>query len=414
MHTSAWACTSREVVGQPVQAQYKSDAAQYAQLQGNPPKTDLTVIQPPVAEPGAAPLAGASGTSGAASATTPASTPTAATATSASHSKIPQGRVARGLLGGAVGLLVGLALALILDRFDTRLYRPAEMEDAFGLPLLAELRSGDAEEPVVAVAPLSEASERYRMLQASLAADWAADAGAQVVLVAPLHTAGGGSIVAANLAVAFRDAGHAVAVVTAEPFGRLVGTLGRSGVARQAEPQRSGGLSVVRDLQVLTADGDSPGARTSQMIDLMDAAKTTADAVIVDTAPLLIAHDATRLAPRSDAIVLVAVAGRERTADAARAGSLLRAVDGPAVGLVLLKTGRRSDATKPARARSQGRHTRAGSRSSPTGVVRAPATPAAADGVAGVNGATTPYTNGVPAAVVVESGGAGEPEGPPS
>lgn len=147
-----------------LQAQYKSDAAQYAQLQGNPPKTDLTVIQPPVAEPGAAPLAGASGTSGAASATTPASTPTAATATSASHSKIPQGRVARGLLGGAVGLLVGLALALILDRFDTRLYRPAEMEDAFGLPLLAELRSGDAEEPVVAVAPLSEASERYRML----------------------------------------------------------------------------------------------------------------------------------------------------------------------------------------------------------------------------------------------------------
>ncbi|MST34924.1 hypothetical protein GHK86_19625, partial [Acidimicrobiaceae bacterium USS-CC1] len=29
-----------------LQAQYKSDAAQYAQLQGNPPKTDLTVIQP--------------------------------------------------------------------------------------------------------------------------------------------------------------------------------------------------------------------------------------------------------------------------------------------------------------------------------------------------------------------------------
>lgn len=397
-----------------LQAQYKSDAAQYAQLQGNPPKTDLTVIQPPVAEPGAAPLAGASGTSGAAGATTPASTPAAATTTSASHSKIPQGRLARGLLGGAVGLLVGLALALILDRFDTRLYRPAEMEDAFGLPLLAELRSGDAEEPVVAVAPLSEASERYRMLQASLAADWAADAGAQVVLVAPLHTAGGGSIVAANLAIAFRDAGHAVAVVTAEPFGRLVGTLGRSGVTRQAEPPPNGDVSVVRDLQVFTADGESPGARTSQMMDLVDAAKATADVVIVDTAPLLVAHDATRLAPRSDAIVLVAVAGRERTADAARASSLLHVVDGPAAGLAVLRTGRRSDATKPTRARSQGRHTRAGSRSSPPVAVRAPATPAPADGLGGGNGAAAAYTNGAPAAVVVESGGPGQVEVPPS
>jgi len=210
--------------------------------------------------------------------------------------------------------------------------------------------------------------------------------------------------VAANRAIAFRDAGHAVAVVTAEPFG----TLGRSGVTQQAGPQGNGMLGVVRDLQVLIADGESPGARTSQTMDLVDAVKATADVVIVDTPPLPIAHDATRVAPRSDAVLLVADAGRERTVDVARAGLLLRAADGAVAGLAALKTERRSDAAKPTRAGSQGRRTPAGSRSSPAAALRAPGPPVAVDGVAG---ATTPHTNGAPSAVVVEYEGVGEPEG---
>jgi len=213
--------------------------------------------------------------------------------------------------------------------------------------------------------------------------------------------------VAANRAIAFRDAGHAVAVVTAEPFG----TLGRGGVTQQAGPHGNGRVSVVRDLQVLIADGESSGARTSQTVDLVDAATATVDVVIVDTPPLPIAHDATRVAPRSDAVLLVAAAARERTADAARANSLLRVVDGPVAGLAALKSDWCSDAAKPTRAGSEGRRTPAGSRSSPAAALRAPGPSVAVDGVAS---ATTLYINGAPTAVVVESEGAGEPEGPSS
>lgn len=395
-----------------LQAQYKSDATQYAQLQGNPPKTNLTVIQPPVAVPGAAPIVGTAGTTGAASAATPAST-TAVATTSSSHSKIPQGRVARGLLGGAVGLLVGLALALILDRFDTRLFRAAEIEDAFDLPLLAELRSADAEEPVVAVAPLSEAAERYRMMQASLVAEESPRTGAAVILVAPLHTAGGGGVVAANLAVAFRDAGHTVTVVTAEPYGRLGGMLAQGGQARQPGSRRNGDASGAPGLQVVAADGASPGARTSQMIDLVEAARATSDVVIVDSAPLLEAHDATRLAPRSNAIVLVAVAGRERTADATRATSLLRMVDGPVAGLAVLKMRRRANRARSPRPRAQGRHARSGPRLPPS-VSNGPPT-STLDGVGGVvaEGASGVLTNGAVTHIGVEEGASAAEEPQP-
>lgn len=340
-----------------LQSQYNTDVTQYAQLQGLPPKTDLTVIQPPAAVPGAAPVAGASGAVGSTGTASAAAAPT----TTTSHSKIPQGKLGRGLLGGAVGFLVGLALALLLDRFDTRLYTTAELEAAFGLPLLADLRAGGGEEPVVAVSPLSEAAERYRMLQASLAAEWTSQRGAQVILVAPVHVVSGGSAVAANLAIAFRDAGHAVAVVTGEPLGRRQSVLGREGWAqRQEAPQ--GGVAVTEDLQVLVADGRSPGARTSEMLDLVEAAKATVDVVVIDAAPLLVAHDATRLASQSGAIVLVAAAGRERVAEARRATSLLRLIDGAAAGLVVLKLGGKVAKAKPGRPRSQGRHSRSGSR----------------------------------------------------
>ena len=59
---------------------------------------------------------------------------TAATAASRSRRL----RVAR-LLACLFGLLAGLALALVLERFDTRLRSSRRAEEAFGLPVLAEV-----------------------------------------------------------------------------------------------------------------------------------------------------------------------------------------------------------------------------------------------------------------------------------
>ena len=50
------------------------------------------------------------------------------------------------LLASLFGLLAGIALALVLERFDTRLRSSKRAEEAFGLPVLAEV-PGDLPRP---------------------------------------------------------------------------------------------------------------------------------------------------------------------------------------------------------------------------------------------------------------------------
>ncbi len=48
-------------------------------------------------------------------------------------------RAMRALIAGAVGLLIGTGLALLLTRFDTRLHSREAAEEAFGFPVIAEI-----------------------------------------------------------------------------------------------------------------------------------------------------------------------------------------------------------------------------------------------------------------------------------
>jgi Mrp family chromosome partitioning ATPase len=77
------------------------------------------------------------------------------------------------------------------------------------------------------------------------------------------------------------------------------------------------------------------------MRDLVEALRRQADAVILDSPPVLVVTDATLLAALADGTVLVAEVGRTRS------GALHQAVDGLSratdrlLGVVLNKTGRR-------------------------------------------------------------------------
>src|SRR5690606_2294596 len=73
---------------------------------------------------------------------------------------IPPDRGTRAALAAALGLLVGLALTVLLDRLDSRLRTRAEIADALRLPIIAEVpKLGRAERrrPTIGVAqePLS-------------------------------------------------------------------------------------------------------------------------------------------------------------------------------------------------------------------------------------------------------------------
>lgn len=334
LRSSATTTTDQAAISA-VTSEYQSTYSAYEQLLAAPTQTGLTVVQPPVAVPAATGTSGTSGSSG---------TSATAAASTTSSSKIPKGRAARTALGGLVGLLVGLALALLLDRFDDRLYERSEIEDAFGVPVIVELDSSGTE-PVVASAPASASAERYRMLQAAVTVGGTTDGAAAVVLLASLRSAKASSLVAANLALAFGDGGDSVAAVAAGSDVHLRSLLAGPPAARRGGRgsrhwAATTGLSGSGTVSLTATNGAAPGARSSRAVGLVADARGAADVVLVDAGPVLTAHQAVSLAPLADAVVAVAVAGVDTAEQARRAMSLLGRSEARIVGVAVVRVGR--------------------------------------------------------------------------
>ncbi|MEO8424768.1 MAG: hypothetical protein ABI595_12770 [Actinomycetota bacterium] len=143
-------------------------------------------------------------------------------APSAGGFQAPKGRTTRVLLASLFGLLAGIALALVLERFDTRIRSSRSAEEAFGLPVLAEIptirrrrRRGDV---VTEGYPLSRAAGAFRLLQVGLARWTSAKGseGATTILVTSPEARDGKTTVAANLAVAYAQGGSRVLVVSCD------------------------------------------------------------------------------------------------------------------------------------------------------------------------------------------------------
>lgn len=65
-------------------------------------------------------------------------------------------------------------------------------------------------------------------------------------------------------------------------------------------------------------------------------ARRLADIVLIDTAPLLVAHEATELVPAADTVVVVCRSGQTTKEDASRARELLTRLAAPVAGVVLI------------------------------------------------------------------------------
>lgn len=132
----------------------------------------------------------------------------------------PQSRRSRLLIAALIGLLAGLALALVLERFDTRIRSSNAAEEAFGVPVLAEVpaiirrrRKG----VVLASHPLSRAADAFRLVEAGTArwgpneseADENGNHTAATILITSPEARDGKTTVAANLAVAYAQGGAA-------------------------------------------------------------------------------------------------------------------------------------------------------------------------------------------------------------
>jgi Mrp family chromosome partitioning ATPase len=294
---------------------------------------------------------------------TPASASTASLAagsTGAAHSIAPKGKVSRSVLGGLAGLLAGLGLALVWERFDTHIRTRAQAEKIFELPVLGELpkitRSRRRRGLVVLDDPVSAASESFRMLQTALALSGRGNGRTETILFSTPSRLEGKELLIANLAASFSEAGSSVVLIAADSFdlslprlvrGSIRGAATRDerasfGTGRETSDRGATAMRTVIEGVSLMMNGVRPeigSGQAQQHVDLVAAARRLADVVLIDAPPVLVTHDAGRLSPLVDSVVLLCELGRVTTREARLAVEALRRVGAPLQGVVLVPKG---------------------------------------------------------------------------
>jgi len=283
----------------------------------------------------------------------------------------PDDRRVRALLVGAVGLLLGLGLAITVDRLDTRLRERDEVEDAFGLPVLAEIptvgkRARADHALVTELKPNSVAADAYRSLRSAItlvskdpqSPDSAANKDSpystpQVLVVAGADGSQGKSTTVANLAAAIAETGRSVLVIDCDfrkPEAHLfLDARSRSNLAGLSTGYFSGYLDqMVRQTAVQGVELVSsiePVRDHSQVVSrlpgLISDARGRADVILIDSSPLLVTSDAVDVLRYADAALVACRVGQTTYAQATRARRLLQRADVKLLGVVLSGTPRR-------------------------------------------------------------------------
>jgi polysaccharide biosynthesis transport protein len=287
-------------------------------------------------------------------------------------------REQRLLLAGLIALVVGLGLAVVLDRSDNRLRTRRETAARFGLPVIAEIPALSMQKRrrkvVVAEEPDSVKAEAYRTLRAAvmlhrrkdddtgftrprherIPRDGISGNGRRarpdrdIILITSPGAGDGKSTTVANLAVAYAESGRSVLV--------LSGDLWRSSVARRFGVKPSRGVSdflasdgatplstyvrktSVPGVQVVTGGlaMRRPGGRLLAERRLIDEAHRLADVVIIDTAPLPAASLTCELSTMVDTVLVVSRVGRTTAADAEGCADQLEQLGAPTLGVVMV------------------------------------------------------------------------------
>ncbi len=267
-----------------------------------------------------------------------------------SSTRVPNGPLARGLIGLVVGAGLGFGWVQFTERLDSRLRRKDDVESTLDLPVLTEIppltrRDRKTTRLISVEEPRSRSAESFRALRSAL--DYArmvdeehgrARPGAQVVLVTSGGPSEGKTTTLANLAAVMAEGDRRVLAVNCDfRRPRLHRYLGGP-----TEPQRLNvtdvpGVQLVT--QVTPSDGDAtPSDVVAAQRRLVTRARDRFDVILLDTAPVLTTNDAAELLTVADQVILVVSAGHTKADSAARATELLERRGRPPLGVALIGT----------------------------------------------------------------------------
>jgi capsular exopolysaccharide synthesis family protein len=262
-------------------------------------------------------------------------------------------------LGGLLGVVLGLGAALVLNLVDRRFRDEHEVEAFFGLPILAAIPRPQRRGP-----QLDDPAQReaYGLLAANLRLSGTGRSSSVVMITSP-GPAEGKTSVTLGVARAYASLGLSVVVIEAD--------LRRPAFGRYADVSGSGGLTAVlaggavaRELIWLDpatlqpSDGeageggaigllpagvlpDNPQRTLSDpgMSLVVEVARTLADIVLVDTAPVGTVNDATMIARLVEGVALVARLNQTTKDAARRATRTLGHLGADVLGVVVTDAG---------------------------------------------------------------------------
>lgn len=263
--------------------------------------------------------------------------------------------------GAALGLMIAIATALLLEAMDKSIKTVKEARELFGYTLLGTVpylkgaeKANQLEEsnrliPTVPVrdTPGLSINEAYRMLQANLKF-LSSDRALKVIVVTSSVPKEGKSTVSANMAMAMAQMGHKVLLVDADmrcpvqhQIWRLSNTVGLSNVITgQAQLGSERVIKAgARNLDILTSGVLPPNPLalldSRSMASLITSLCKNYNYVVIDTPPLTVAADALTLGKMASGVLMVVRPGVANSASAAFAKESLEQSSQLVLGLVI-------------------------------------------------------------------------------
>ena len=258
----------------------------------------------------------------------------------------PRSRLSRGVLGGLVGGLIGVGVAMLLARADRRIRTRAQAEQIFGLRANVTIPTAPADQArgiVVGPTRHDGLSDSYRTLRSVLGfveGGAAKDEGrAPIILVVSASPGDGKTSVTANLAAAFVETGSRTIAVNTDfrrptlstrilgqkpqPMGFTAAELGslppRFLLNRTPVP----GLAL---MDLAGVPGGTHGGLARTTAQFLPRLAKLADAIVVDSSPIGATAEVLELVPMADVIVVVSRLGNTSIHTAERTIEILRSL----------------------------------------------------------------------------------------
>jgi succinoglycan biosynthesis transport protein ExoP len=264
--------------------------------------------------------------------------------------------------GIAVGVLLGLAGALIIARLDTRVYGGKDIPERPDVPVLMEIKPGRQRLGVAdaATALGREFSLLRNILRfAAGSARGGRPSATDTLLVCGAVPGPAAGFVVANLAAAFARSGERVAIVCTDPDSNIPDILGvpRShglGEVLAGELELSAAIRVVpamRDVTVLTAGQLDPRLElpVAAVSELLHFVQQGTDRVLIAASAPTVAVDAQALSEVAATVLLVVETRRSHVPEVEAALDQFARVYAPVAGMLVVVDQRRSNDSSPKR-----------------------------------------------------------------